>query len=43
MQCGNSAIVTVLHLTSDADDLTVAVNLLHAGKLVALPTETVSC
>ncbi|MFW5454077.1 L-threonylcarbamoyladenylate synthase [Thioalkalivibrio sulfidiphilus] len=31
----------MLHLTTCADDLDIAVNLLRAGKLVALPTETV--
>lgn len=31
----------MLHLTADAGDLTIAVDLLRAGKLVALPTETV--
>lgn len=31
----------MLHLTSSAGDLTVAVGLLRAGELVALPTETV--
>lgn len=31
----------MLHLTSCASDLAVAVDLLRAGELVALPTETV--
>lgn len=31
----------MLHLTSSAEDLSTAVNLLRAGELVALPTETV--
>jgi len=31
----------MLHLTSSANDLSVAVNLLRVGELVALPTETV--
>lgn len=31
----------MLHLTSSAGDLAAAVNLLRAGELVALPTETV--
>jgi len=31
----------MLHLTSSPDDLTTAVNLLRAGELVALPSETV--
>lgn len=31
----------MLHLTSGTDDLTTAANLLRAGELVALPTETV--
>jgi L-threonylcarbamoyladenylate synthase len=31
----------MLHLTSSTDDLTTAANLLRAGELVALPTETV--
>lgn len=31
----------MLHLTSSPDDLATAVNLLRAGELVALPSETV--